>query len=79
MRYETTEKDTLKTPQKYRLVPLPSILDEYLSKRREELIEKYGLSDEEINILPIISAGTERYNERCMVKSMRDRSKTALM
>ena len=79
MKYDSTEKDVLKTPQKYRLVPLPNILVEELLGRYQELAEKYELTTEDIAKLPIISANSASYNERCKVKSLRDRSRTALV
>jgi hypothetical protein len=79
MKYESTEKDELKTPQKYRLVPLPDLLVRELLVRYQELAEKYELTAEDIAELPIISANSAGYNERCKVKSLRDRSRTALV
>lgn len=79
MKYESTEKDELKTPQKYRLVPLPDLLVRELLVRYQELAEKYELTAEDIAKLPIISASSAGYNERCKVKSLHDRSRTALV
>lgn len=79
MKYKSTEKDVLMTPQKYRLVPLPDILVRELLVRRQELADKYALTAKEITKLPIISANSASYNERCKVKSLRDRSRTALI
>lgn len=79
MKYESTEKDELKTPQKYRLVPLPDLLVRELLVRYRELAEKYARTAEDITKLPIISANSAGYNERCKVKSLHDRSRTALV
>lgn len=78
MAEKNKEKEELKSPFKYRIVPIPSFLSEILLKQKKEMHLTYRLSLDELEKLPIVIPSINEYEDYCLANNLYLKSKKAL-